>query len=63
MTGEFKIIGGTSYLQVNKFGTLEKLPKLKWYWIVWFAFKSAFIGPISLREVRDIAFKRNRNAI
>lgn len=31
MIGETIIIGNRIYLQINRQGTLEKLPRLKWY--------------------------------
>ncbi len=64
MVGQFKIIGNECYLQVNKSGTLEKLPKLKWYMVFYFAFKSCFKGNISIEEIRkaslgsDYGFKK-----
>ena len=60
MIGEFKIIGKTSYLKMNKSGTLQKLPKLKWWWVVYFAFKQEFCGHVSLEEIRTRAVKSKR---
>jgi len=55
ITGEFKMIGDKNYLCMNKSGTLEKLPKLKWWWVLYFAIKSAIKGHVSLQEIREKA--------
>lgn len=60
MIGEFVIIGDACYLRTNKKGTLEKLPKLKWYYVFYFAFKSAFFGPVNISEIRKKAAKSSR---
>ena len=56
MIGEFKIIGDRCYVKMNKGGILEKMPKLKWYWILYFAFKQAIKGHVSIKEIRGKAY-------
>ena len=55
MIGDFKIIGKNCYIVVNTLGhiTLEMLPKLKWYWKIYFAIKSALFGGLTIKEVRS----------
>lgn len=55
MIGQFKVIGKDCYLQTNNKGTLEKLPPLKWYWQIYFAFKNAFKGHVHINEIREKA--------
>lgn len=56
IVGEFKIIGDYCYIAINKKGTLERLPKIKWYWQIWFAIKNVF-GKLHIEEVREKARK------
>lgn len=56
MIGEFKIIGGNYYLQVNKEGTLQRLPPLRWYCVVWLYAKSRF-SKIHINEVEALIKK------
>lgn len=51
MIGTFVIMGKHTYIRVNTTGTLFKLPKLKWYYILYFAFKSMVKGNVHLSEV------------
>ena len=50
-------MGGNCYIYMNNAGTLQKLPKIKWYWQLFFAFKSAFRGGVSVDEVRKKAIR------
>lgn len=50
LVGEFINIGGDSYIQINKGGTLVKLKKLPWYKILWYAIKSQVKGKIHISE-------------
>lgn len=63
MIGGFRIIGSECYLQINKSGTLQKLPKLKWYYIFYFAFKNAFKGGVHMSEIEDAAYKSRRKRL
>lgn len=57
MVGDFLQIGGTSYLRVNGKGTLEKLPHLKWFWVLYFIVKNHFKGSVDISEVRKAAIE------
>jgi hypothetical protein len=57
MIGDFKVMGDYCYLQTNEGGTLERLPRMRFWWVLWFAFKNNFLGkPIGKSEV-DAALK------
>lgn len=57
MLGQYKIIGGKGYLQINNNGTLQKLPKIPWWWEAWFLIKSNFKN-IHINEIKNIAIKK-----
>ena len=59
LIGTFTIVAGTCYLKVNEKGTLEKLPKLKWYHVLYFYFKSRIKGWVSVQEIRKMAKGKN----
>jgi len=52
--GDFVVVGRTCYLRTNAGGTLEKLPRMRWWWVVWFAFKCNVLGrPITKSDVYE----------
>ena len=52
MIGEVVIIGKTVYIKTNKEGSLEKLPKMKWFRILqlWYL---DYWHKLSIGEVRE----------
>lgn len=57
MIGEYKVIGKEGYLQINNKGTLQKLPKIPWWWEAWFLIKSNF-KKIHINEIKKVAIKK-----
>jgi hypothetical protein len=53
MIGKYIIMGGKGYLSINRGGTLYKLPKLKWWWEVWFLIVSYF-RDVHINEIKRI---------
>jgi hypothetical protein len=60
MVGDFLQMGGKSYLRINGNGTLEKLPHLKWYWVLYFIIKNHFQGNVDSNEVRKAAILNDK---
>lgn len=58
MIGSYRIIDGKNYLQINSHGTLQILPRLRWYHQVYLVFKQFFVGHIHMDEVIKLAFKK-----
>jgi len=56
MIGDFKIMGIKSYVVVNKQGTLEKLPAIRWYAKLWLYFLQQFRN-YSVENIREFAKK------
>ena len=54
MTGEFKIIGKDCYLIMNKGGTLQKFPRLKWYQIIYLAVKNYLKGYVHMKDIEAL---------
>jgi len=52
--GEIFLIGDKTYMQVNKSGTLEKLPKMKWYKVLYLYIKDK-VKKMSIAEIREYA--------
>lgn len=53
MIGKYIIIGNTGYLQINNKGTLQKLPRLKWWWQLYFLIKTAVKGCVHQSEILE----------
>lgn len=57
MLYQLKEINGRLYLQVNKSGTLEKLPRLHWWDELKLHVESHFKGGVSVAKVKRILNK------
>ncbi len=57
MIGDFKVMGKYSYLQINKKGTLKKLPPIPWYYQLWFLLKNTFGKPVTMQEIEKASKK------
>ena len=53
MIGQIHIVGDRYYLQTNEGGTLEVLPRIKWYRQLWIYLLNYFGKIHSVKEVRD----------
>ncbi len=51
MVGQIRYVNGEAYVQVNEFGTLEKLPAIRWYKQIYLHLLSYF-GKLHLEDVR-----------
>jgi len=51
MIGQVKYIGHTAYVEVNDRGTLEKLPRIKW-WKQIYLYLLNYFGKLHLEDVR-----------
>lgn len=51
MIGDIKIIGKRKYLKVNSTGTLRRLPKLKWYQVIYLCVKNYIKGYVHMEEI------------
>lgn len=61
MIGKYKIIGGIGYLQINKSGTLIKMPKTTWIKELFLLIKSHFVD---LSDTYVINFlKKNKRGL
>jgi hypothetical protein len=52
MIGQIHFVGGSSYVQVNEHGTLEKLPGIPWYRQLRLYWLNRY-GRLHLQDVRE----------
>jgi len=57
MICKVRVIGKDTYITVNARGTLEKLPRLKWYQVLYLVFKEHFKGGVHYSEIREMCKK------
>jgi hypothetical protein len=60
MIGEVHVVGNTVYLQVNANGTLERLPEMSWYRVLWLYLLNRFGRVKTIGEVRDYVRRKRR---
>ena len=60
IVGEVKFIGDETYMVVNKAGTLERLPRMKWFRILELFILTLFKS-MTLDEIRAFARRNKRS--
>lgn len=58
--GSVKYVGNQLYFVTNSSGTLEKLPKLKWYAELYIGVMSGIGKPVPIPELRRLSIKHKR---
>lgn len=49
--------GNKLFIVVNKQGTIENLPSVKWYALLWLEIRQGFNKPLSLAKLREYCYK------
>jgi|WetSurMetagenome_2_1015567.scaffolds.fasta_scaffold04622_10 hypothetical protein len=56
LIGRYRTIGGTGYLTVNNQGTLRKMGKIRWYYVLILEVWQCLRGSVPYNTVADFVF-------
>ena len=62
MIGEVHVIGSRVYVEMNNSGTLERMPTIKWYWVLVLYLKDYF-KKMSYDEVRQFMYEKSHDIL